>query len=706
MEKQEIPEDVILKIRELEKENKILKEATTHWQQIDKTFRESLDQYRKLEQTLSEENARLNMAVKGSKLILWKWDCRTDKIGYNEDRCLLLGYRQDELPATFDGNVRLIHPDDLEPTMKRMKRHIAGETPDFEAEYRVKTKSGDYIWIYDRGTIVEKDILGNPLEICGIQLDISKKKRKEQEVIEAFEQADASSKAKSLFLASMSHEIYTPMAGVIGMAEILKQSTLTLEQTEYLDVIVKSANNLMSILNDILEFSTLESGKVDFRSKPFSIHQVVEEVADSFMEKAQLKNLDLITFEDPQIPREVMGDPARLRQILRIFTDNAIKYTDSGEVRLEADFLEWDDRAVTIRFSVSDTGIGIPEEGMKKLFNSFSKLDSAATKKYGGSGLGLAIAKRLIEQMNGKVKVESTPGSGTTFSFTAVFERYQDGEVADELRETVRDLKTLVIDPVESRRSVLRSYLLRWDAEVEDTSNPLAGLDRVRQQAQVRKPFGLVFLEYPQQDIDVLKIAESWKTDRLLKQSKLILTASALKPEIVNALNQAGIEAFILRPFTLGKLKNRIAEALSGDDSKTFRHEENIHLTEPQKKVLNILIAEDNLINQKVALVTLNKLGHHIDVAENGKIAVEMAGKKPYDLILMDIHMPEMDGLEATKMIRLVEAAHPENRPVHICAITANTTREDEDLCYAAGMDSYISKPFRLEELTKVLNLL
>ena len=445
---------------------------------------------------------------------------------------------------------------------------------------------------------------------------------------------------------------------------------------------------------------------MEFHEKPFSVHQVIEEIAGSCYDRAQEKGLEILVFQDPNIPFEVVGDPVRLRQVMKIFTDNALKFTEKGEIRVEAHFLSWDGETVKVRFSVCDTGIGISEAGMKVLFTSFSKLDSPESKKYTGGGLGLAIARRLIERMNGHIEVETKPGSGTTFSFTVVFERYKDSELPDPMKEILQGLKILILDPNASRRTILTNYLVRWEAEVVESGVPAEALKLIHHRAEINKPFDLIFIEYLMPGMDGLKFASSVKHEAWLKKSKILLTTSRLEPVSAAELAVAGILVSLVRPFTLSRMKTRIREALTQTRkvSPVELDEVDLHLLDDQKKVLNILLAEDNQINQKVALVTLQKLGHLTDFAGNGKIAVEMFAGKNYDLVLMDMFMPEMDGLEATRQIRLIETGNPERNPVHICAITANTSAEDEQKCYQAGMNSYISKPFHLEELVKILN--
>jgi PAS domain S-box-containing protein len=699
-------EELQKKIQKLEIENKMVRLASQQWEHLQKVYQESIERLQQKERELSSSHERTSRALFGGDLAWWDWDYKTGKMCFNENRARMLGYGVDELPKKYEEIIKMIHPDDYEQTLAKLQRHLSGAHANYEAEFRLKTKSGEWRWFFDKGKIVETDILGKPVRLAGVLIDIHERKSIENELVVSRDTAVAGSRAKSAFLVSMSHDIYTPMAGVIGMAEILKQSKLSQEQEEYLNAIVKSANNLMSILNDIIEFAKLESGKLELHEKPFSVHQVIEEVTGSYVEKANEKDIEILSFQDPNIPVEVVGDPVRLRQVMKIFTDNALKFTEKGEIRVEAHFLAWDDETVTVRFTVSDTGIGISEAGMKKLFTSFSKLDSPESKKYSGGGLGLAIARRLIDRMNGHITVESTPGIGATFSFTVVFERYKDSEAPDPMKEMMVGVKVLMLDPNPGRRSILTNYLIRWDAEVEEIGDPAEALKLIQRRAQINKPFDLIIVEYNMPGMDGLKFASSLKHAAWMKKSKLLLTNSRNSPVSSAELAAAGILVALVRPYTLSRLRSRIKEALTQIRKEfTGEHDEvDLHLLDDQKKVLNILLAEDNLINQKVALVTLEKIGHITDLAENGRVAVEMFAAKTYDLVLMDIFMPEMDGLEATRQIRQIEAANPGRNPVHICAITANTSSEDEANCYEAGMNSYITKPFRLDELVKILN--
>lgn len=693
------------RLHQLEKENKLLREATARWEQIQKLYNESNEQLQRSEQALAEAKQRTDLALDAGDLAWWDWDYKTGRIQYNENRAKLLGLTLDEMPYSFGEITQMIHPDDYNATMKNLNKHLTGEAPYYLAEFRLKTKRGEWKWFSDKGKIVEKDILGNPLRLAGVLIDIDHKKVQENQLQEALDKALADGRSKSLFLASMSHEIYTPMAGVIGMAQILKQSKLSQEQEEYLDAIVKSATNLMSILNDILEFSKLEGGKVEFHEKPFSVTQVVEEIAASVVDKAGEKRLEVLSFQDPNIPAEVVGDPVRLRQVLKIFTDNAVKFTEKGTITIKSEFMEWDEESVKIKFTIADTGIGIRKEEMDKLFSSFSKIGAPKQGSLCGGGLGLAIAKRLIDRVDGVISVESTPGEGTTFAVTIVFDRYKDSEVADPMKAALGGMKVLLLDPLQSHRSIARNYFERWDCEVEESTNPEEALKLIQHQAGIKSPFKLILIGNAWEQGDGLAIGRMLKNDQAIGKTKLLLTAERDYSLPKSELEEAGFSGILNQPFTIHRLRNRLLDAIGRGEKPEPEIKEPLS-AEIKKKILSILLAEDNQINQKVALVTLDRIGHKVDLAENGRIAVDMFKERVYDLVLMDIYMPEMDGLEATRNIRDFEAMHPERKPVFICAITANTTREDEERCINAGMNGFISKPFRMDELIHLLNKL
>ncbi|TSA26684.1 MAG: response regulator [Bacteroidetes bacterium] len=697
-------EELHQRIKELENRNKVLTTATEQWEQLQKMFLDSQATLKKNEHDLREINERMERALNAGDLAWWDWEYKTGAIYYNPERARLLGYSVEELPRNFSDVVNRIHPDDHDETVALIRKHIAGETEYYEAEYRLQSKSGEWKWFYDRGKVVERDIMGDPVLISGVLIDINERKVAERELTEAHNRADAASKAKSLFLANMSHEIYTPLAGVVGMADILKQSELADEQREYIDIIVNSASNLLSVLNDIMEYIKVENKKVELSITPVNIPQLIQEISTSIRERCREKGLEVLLYIDTQIPDHVMGDPKRVRQLLQIFVNNAVKFTEQGRIILAAEFAGWDDDSIRVRFRITDTGIGIPQHEIGRLFDSFTRVNTKIG-KYGGSGLGLAIAKHLVDLMNGVITVESEEGKGSTFTCTVEFDRLVEQETHLDA-SGLAGRRILLVDSDTERRTLLNDYFLVWDCETEERNSLQEAQDALLHQFGAGKPFDLILIEagtWSKEDHETVNQLNeaSWY------RAKPVLIAPQKTDFSTNGFKREGFRTLLFRPFLPEQLLEALKSALSGETSSfnLIGDAQFADLQRTEKRVLKILLAEDNLINQRVALVTLKKLGHETDLAENGVMAVEQYEPGKYDLILMDILMPEMNGLDAARKIREMES-ETNSEPVHICAITANIHKEDEEACYEAGMNSYITKPFRLEELNKVLSAL
>jgi len=695
-------EELNKRIRELEERISLLSSATEQWDHLQQIYLDSHARLQESEASCREIKERLERAMRAGNLAWWDWDNKTDVIRYDPSLARMLGKEAEELPQLFREMVKLIHPDDHEDFINRLQKHVSGEGGYYEAEFRLQSKDGQWKWFYDRGKVMEKDIMGNPLTLSGVLLDITDRKLAEKELLEARNLADASSKAKSLFLANMSHEIYTPLAGVVGMADILKQSGLADEQLEYINIIVNAASNLMSVLNDIMEYIKAENKKIELVVVPLAITHLMQEVEPEILDRCHDKGLELLTYIDPQIPDFVIGDPRRVRQLLQIFIHNAIKFTERGRVVIAIEFAGWDEETIRIRFRITDTGIGIPANELGNLFRSFTRVNTKIG-KYGGSGLGLAIAKYLIELMNGTIEVESTEGEGSMFAFTVEFDRLTEQESHLDASE-IKGSRMLLVDPDQVRRNVIKDYLLVWDCEVEEADSIPQALDQVKHKLQVKKPFDMTIIEYGSFAGDPELFFKQLDQPEWAKSSPLLIAARN-QPLLDELIRKAGFRAVLLRPFIPGQLIEAIRDTVNGKsrELKKIGESPSREGSASASKKLKVLLVEDNLINQRVALVTIKKLGHEVVLAENGKEAIELFQPGKFDLILMDILMPEMNGLEATKMIREMESQGKAD-PVHICAITANINKEDEDACYEAGMNSYITKPFRLEELNAVLS--
>lgn len=532
-----------------------------------------------------------------------------------------------------------------------------------------------------------------------------KRKEAQKQLESAVEKANAATKAKSMFLANMSHEIRTPMNGVIGISDILSQTTLNKEQKGFLKLIKTSANNLLTIINDILDFSKIEAGKIEMETIPFSIKNILEDTADVLQFKAAEKSNELFTYVDNKIPLSVIGDPVRLQQVIMNLANNAVKFTENGNVTLSCELQKKTEDKAHLMFKVVDTGIGISEEGQKKLFKSFTQVDASTTRKFGGTGLGLVISKKLIEKMNGAFGVESEEGKGSTFYFTATFkiDKNQSGKKTLEAR-SYEKINALVVDNHEPSHMIFNKYLEEKNAKVVSTTSTKEGIKILQQYQKENKVFDVVFVDYQMPEMNGAQFIE--KAQGLLKNKKVKFVLLTDRQNVVSNedKNLVGISAFLDKPLKRLSLYQTIEKLIFGVDYDG-QSEENEDKKEEKKshKKLNILLAEDNLINQKVAVYNLQSWGHQVEVADNGEIAYQKYTAGKYDMILMDIQMPVLDGLKATEKIREYESKN-NREPIKIVAMTANALKGDDQICFDAGMNAYISKPFKREDLERIIN--
>ena len=520
-------------------------------------------------------------------------------------------------------------------------------------------------------------------------------------------QAEEANRIKSDFLAAMSHEIRTPMNGVIGMVELLKNTGLTSEQREFAVSISRSAEALLLIINDILDFSKIEAGKLDLEMIDFDLRTTLEDMGDMLALRAQEKGLEYVCMIHHDVPSLLNGDPGRLRQIMVNLAGNAIKFTNKGEVVIRAVLDNEDETHVTVRFSVTDTGIGIPQDRIECLFDQFAQVDSSTTRKYGGTGLGLAISKQLTKLMGGDIGVESQEGRGSKFWFTGVFKKQiQNIEERMSSRQNIKGKHILIVDDNETNRCVLREQLTSWMCRHQEVSSGMEALEVLRRSVIDKDPFEIAIIDMQMPEMDGETLGLKIRRDPDFNNTKLIMMTSVGKRGDARRFEDIGFAAYLTKPVKQSQLYDCLALVTDIQEDTTddqpavivTRHS----IAEYQKRKVRFLLAEDNEINQKVAMGILKNFGYRTDVVSNGKEAVEAMERIPYDIVLMDCQMPQMDGYEATKEIRSSQSKVL-NHKVPVIAMTARAMKGDREKCLAAGMDDYIPKPIHPEKFLKVI---
>ncbi|HSO74595.1 MAG TPA: response regulator [Blastocatellia bacterium] len=600
-----------------------------------------------------------------------------------------------------------LFPREMAEAFQANDRQVLETRAAFESEEIAPHDDGPHTYLSVKFPICDPN--GEPYAICGISTDITDRKLMEADLAEARDAALESARLKAEFLANMSHEIRTPINAVIGMNGLLLDTKLSAEQREYAETVRISADALLTIINDILDFSKIEAGKLAFETMDFDLRTAVEGAVDLLAEAAQSKGLELFSLVYSDVTTALRGDPGRLRQVLTNLLSNAVKFTERGEVIVRVSEDRESTDAVQLRFTVTDTGIGISKEARRKIFEAFAQADGSTTRKYGGTGLGLAISQQLVQMMGGQIGVDSSPGKGSTFWFTARFDRQPQKIIELTGRAHLEGLRVLVVDDNATNRALVHHQITSWGMRNGSAGGGVEALELLRREAAAGDAYAIAILDMQMPEMDGLMLARQIKADESIAATRLVMMTS-LGPRNDDLLREAGIEVCLRKPVKQSQLYDCLAsvmatgEGVTGgatDDAlRSAAADEDQPRALARKSHVRVLVAEDNVVNQRVALRQLNKLGYSADGVANGLEVLAALERIRYDVVLMDCQMPEMDGFEASAEIRRREA---DLRHTTIVAMTANALEGERDRCLAAGMDDYISKPVRPEAMSAIL---
>ncbi len=665
---------------------------------------------KRAEEELKRSQSRLADAQRIAQVGSWDWDLVTGKRSWSDQFFRLLGFEPGEIEPSYGRYLACVHPDDRKAAEQLLEDVLATQKP-ASADVRVVHPDGE-VRILQTQARVTVDDSGKVVRRAGTMQDVTEVRQKERELLLAKSAAETATKAKSEFLASMSHEIRTPMNGVIGMTNLLLDSDLSGDQRHYAEAISKSGESLLSVINDILDFSKIEAGKLTFETLDFDLHEAVEGCLELLAQRAQGKGLELASLIESNVPAQLRGDPGRLRQVLTNLVSNAIKFTERGEVVVKVSRESQTEADAVLRFEIQDTGIGISAEAQKRLFQPFSQANGSTNRKYGGTGLGLAISKQLVEIMHGQIGIKSTPGEGSVFWFTARLSKQPAGsEAVPIIRGDLVDLHVLIVDDNETNRQILEHQTRAWKMRGHAVVSADEALDELRRALAAGNPYQVVLLDLHMPGTDGLELARSIRAEEGLANVRLVLLSSMGGKLNAEELKEAGIDDCLTKPIKQSLLFDCLATLIGGATAKPAAQARKVSPALPLppsgKQELRILLAEDNIVNQEVAQGLLRKLGYRADAVADGNEVLEALRRIRYDVILMDCQMPELDGYETTRRIRQFEQQRIEpfdwKAPIHIIAMTAHAMQGDREKCLTAGMNDYLSKPVRQNELKAAL---
>jgi len=651
-----------------------------------------------LEEELRRQSWRLEMATSTANIGVWQLDMASGALTWDAAMHRMFGIDVEVFHGHMDQFLAAVHPDDRERVATELPLLMTGDR--FEIEFSIIRGDGVRRQLYGCGRM-QRDATGAPVTLLGINTDITSRKEAEAELRRARDLAEATNQAKSHFIANMSHELRTPLNGIIGMTELALESGVNDTQREYLRVARSSADSLLTILNDILDFSKIDAGEMLVETIPFSLPVVVAESLKSLTTRAAQKQLELVLDLPTDFPPFSLGDPGRLRQILVNLCDNAIKFTKHGDIVVRVRAIA-DGPVDQITLMVKDSGIGIAPDKLEQIFDAFQQVDASITRRFGGTGLGLSISRRLAQLMGGTLTAASTLGEGSEFTLTLSLPRTETpAGVSLPARSRWDGRRALLIDDHALGRTTLSLWLRQWGFDVEEAPDGASGLAALHAAHHAGRPIDVVITDAIMPGLDGFEVAAAIASEQLLSPGRVLMLSSGGRRGDAARCRELGIAGFLTKPATSIELREVLSRVLDAPDGGEPNGELiTRHLLKERPRARRVLLVEDNIVNQAVAEGMLVKLGYEVTIAENGEEALARTDAESFDLVFMDMQMPVLDGVAATREIRRREGSA---RHTPIVAMTANAMADEREQCLAAGMDDHLAKPVRLAVLQEVL---